>query len=60
MISQVSLWRKKYALTLLLFAAGVAHSFLYTWSATEFTAFAALLLGIFGGADLLDKKFQDK
>ena len=60
MISQVALWRKKYTLAILLFLSGTAQTFLFQWSAGEFTTFAALLLGIFGTADLADKKLPDK
>lgn len=59
MIETLSRFRKKYTLALLLFLVGSAHSFVNTWSASEFTTFAALLLGIFGTADLVDKdKFR--
>ena len=35
-------------------------AFLFEWSAGEYTTFAALLLGIFGVADLTDKKMENK
>lgn len=53
-------FRKKYCLALLIFVAGFAHAFLYSWSAGEVTMFATVLLGIFGGADLVDKKVPNK
>lgn len=56
MIDAISKFRKKYTLAMLLFVAGTAQAFFFEWSAGEYTAFAALLLGIFGAADLIDKK----
>ncbi len=56
MVDMVSRFRKKYTLAILLFLAGTAHSFYFQWSAGEYTTYAMLLLGIFGSADLVDKK----
>lgn len=60
MIEAIRRFRKKYTLALLLFIVGSTHSFMFAWTATEFTAFAALLLGIFGTTDLVDKKVVTK
>ena len=56
MMRAVARFRKKYTLTVLLFVAGTAQAFLFEWSAGEYTAYASLLLAIFGVADLADKK----
>ncbi len=56
MLDAIQKFRKKYTLALLLYAAGTFQAFLFEWSAGEYTAFAALLLGIFGAGDLIDKK----
>jgi hypothetical protein len=42
------------------YLSGTAFAFINSWSATEYTTFAALLLSIFSGADLVDKKVPDK
>lgn len=55
MIKTIERFRKKYTLTLLIFFAGTAHSFVHTWSAGDFTNFCLLILGTFGVADLTDK-----
>lgn len=60
MEAMISRFRKKYTLALLVFGVGTIHSFVYGWSAGEYTAFAALILGIFGTADLVDKKVVNK
>lgn len=52
--------RKKFALTLLLWASGTALAFHVGSGLGEYTAYATLLLGIFGAADLVDKKIQNK
>ena len=59
MIDAISRFRKKYTLALLLYVAGTVQAFLFEWSAGEYTAFAALLLGIFAAGDLVDKKVED-
>ena len=60
MIDKVKeIWRKKYTTAMIILAIGTIHSFVNSWSAGEFTTFAALILGIFGVADLIDKdKFK--
>lgn len=60
MIDAIARFRKKYTLALLLYVAGTAQAFVNDWSATGYTAFAALLLGIFGAADLIDNKVEKK
>ena len=55
----ISRFRKKYTLALLLYAAGTIMAFAFAWTAGEYTTFAALLLGIFGTADLVDKKVSN-
>lgn len=60
MVDMVSRFRKKYTLTLLLFIAGTVQAFLFKWSAGEWTAYASLLLTLFGAADLVDKKVETK
>ena len=58
-MNAISRFRKKYTLALMLYAAGTVMAFLFTWSAGEYTTFAALLLSIFGAADLVDKKVSN-
>lgn len=60
MVDMISRWRKKYTLTLLLFAAGFAHAFQFAWDAGNVITFATLLLSAFGAADLVDKKVANK
>jgi len=60
MVDTISRWRKKYTLTLLIFAAGSALAFKLGSSLGEYTAFATLLLGVFGTQDLVDKKVANK
>jgi len=48
-------FRKKFSLTLLLWASGSFLAYHVGATLTEFTGFAALLLGIFGTQDLIDK-----
>jgi hypothetical protein len=55
MFDRLYTFRKKYTLALLLFVAGTTQAFYFHWEASSYTAFAALLLGIFGSADLIDK-----
>lgn len=59
-VSAASRFRKKYTLAIMLYLSGTTMAFIFEWSATEYTAFAALLLGIFGAQDLVDKKMVDK
>ena len=47
-------WRKKYALAIGMFLYGSFHAYLNVWSAGELTTFYAMLLAIFGAADLAD------
>lgn len=58
--NSIARFRKKYTLTLLIFATGSVHAFWFAWSAGEYTAFVSLLLGLFGSADLVDKKVTNK
>ena len=60
MIEKTGRWRKKYALTLLLWASGTLLAFTAGSSLGEYTAYATLLLAIFGASDLVDKKVADK
>ena len=53
-------WRKKYTLALLIFAAGTTIAFVNQSSLGEYTGFATLILGVFGAADLVDKKVANK
>ena len=53
-------FRKKYTLALLLWGAGTDLAFTVPTGLSEYTAFAALLLGVFGAADLVDKKLANK
>jgi len=52
--------RKKFSLTLLLWASGTALAFHTNSDLGSYTAYATLLLGIFGAADLVDKKVENK
>ena len=56
MIETIGRFRKKYTLALLLFAAGTALALYTKATLTEYTVFAATLLGIFGTQDVFDKK----
>ncbi len=49
-------FRKKYTLALLLFAAGTYLAWHTGATLTEYSMFASLLLGIFGAADVAEKK----
>ena len=60
MINAVQKFRKKYTLTLLIFAAGTALAFVTDANLGQYTTFAGVLLTIFGGADLVDKKVVNK
>ena len=53
-------FRKKFILTLLLWASGTALAFKVGSSLGEYTAYATLLLAIFGASDLVDKKVINK
>ena len=59
MINVALRFRKKYSLALLLFFAGTMLAFYTGATLTEYTGFAAVLLAIFGSADLVDKKVKD-
>lgn len=48
-------FRKKYTLALMLFFAGTSLAFYTHATLGQYTAFAGILLGVFGGADLIDK-----
>ena len=60
MLETVSRFRKKYTLAILLFIAGTALAFKTGAELGEYTVFAGTLLAIFGGADLVDKKVENK
>jgi hypothetical protein len=60
MVNSIARWRKKYTLTLLIFVFGSALSWKLGSSLGEYTAFATLLLGVFGTQDLVDKKVANK
>lgn len=60
MVDTIARWRKKYTLTLLIFAAGTTLAFVQGESLGAYTAFATLILGVFGAADLVDKKVTNK
>ena len=60
MIDAISQFRKKYTLAILLYISGNLHAFVFDWTATSYIMFASLLLGIFGVADLTDKKMENK
>lgn len=60
MVNAISRWRKKYALTLLIFVTGTVLAFKLGSSLGEYTAFCTLLLGVFGTQDLVDKKVANK
>lgn len=51
-------FRKKYILTLCVFCAGTTIAVLSDASLGEYTAFATMLLGTFGMADVADKKLN--
>ena len=53
-------FRKKYALALLIWAAGSFLAYDVNAGLGEYTAFATILLGVFGTQDLVDKKVQNK
>lgn len=52
--------RKKFTLTLLIWAAGTALAFQTTATLGAYSAFAAMLLAGFAAADLVDKKIANK
>lgn len=52
-------FRKKFTLTLLIYVAGTALAFHAGSGLGEYTAFATLLLGVFGSQDLVDKKMKN-
>ena len=52
--------RKKFILTLLLWATGTALAFYVGSSLGEYTAYATILLAGFAAADLVDKKVANK
>ncbi|MBW2561905.1 MAG: hypothetical protein JRE40_13765 [Deltaproteobacteria bacterium] len=60
MIDTIQRFRKKYTLAILLFITGSVLAFTNDASLGEYTAFAGVLLAIFGGADLVDKKVVNK
>lgn len=60
MVDAVSRFRKKYTLTLLIWASGTLLAFYSDASLGTYTGFATLLLGVFGAADLVDKKVANK
>ena len=53
-------FRKKFALTLLIWASGTVLAFATLASLGEYTAFSVMLLGSFAAADLVDKKVSNK
>jgi hypothetical protein len=53
-------FRKKFTLALLLWASGTALAFTMQTGLGEYTAFATLLLGVFGTQDVVDKKLINK
>lgn len=60
MVDTLARFRKKYTLTLLIFVTGTALAFYSGSGLGEYTAFATLLLSVFGAADLVDKKVANK
>jgi hypothetical protein len=54
------LLRKKFTLTLLLWASGTALAFTMKSDLGAYTMFATLLLGVFGTQDVVDKKLTNK
>lgn len=56
----ITKFRKKFTLTLLLWASGTALAFYTDAGLGAYTAFATLLLASFGTADLVDKKVVNK
>jgi hypothetical protein len=52
--------RKKFALTLLLWASGTALAFVMKSDLGAYTLFSTLLLGVFGTQDVVDKKMKNK
>lgn len=60
MIETLQKFRKKYTLSLLIWAAGTALAFIGKASLGEYTAFTGVLLTIFGSADLVDKKVTNR
>jgi hypothetical protein len=55
------MFRKKFALSILLWGAGTALAFIRDGTDLgEYTMFATLLLGVFGTQDVLDKKLANK
>ena len=60
MVETLARFRKKYTLTLLLWASGTGLAFYTSEGLGTYTAFATLLLSVFGAADLVDKKVANK
>ena len=60
MVDAIARWRKKYTLALLIFAVGSTLALKAGSSLGEYTAFATILLGVFGAQDLVDKKVANK
>jgi len=60
MVDTLQKFRKKYTLALLLFIVGSILAFTTKASLGEYTAFAGVVLTIFGGADLVDKKVANR
>jgi len=56
----MDVFRKKFTLTLLIFAFGSALSWKTGANLESYTVFASFLLGIFGSQDLVDKKMVNK
>ena len=54
-----SRFRKKFTLTLLIWAAGSFLAYDVNAGLGEYTAFSTLLLGVFGTQDLFDKKLPN-
>ena len=55
-----AMFRKKFTLTLLLWVSGTALAFHTHADLGSYTAYATLLLAIFGASDLVDKKVENK
>ena len=53
-------FRKKFALTLMIFGVGSYLALQVGSSLGEYTAFSVMLLGVFGASDLVDKKVINK
>ncbi len=61
-IEQPDQWRmrKKFTLALLLYVSGTALAFYTGASLGAYTAYAIMLLGVFGASDLVDKKVENQ